>query len=99
MMRIRLILLFAVLNGIISWKYWWNYNYSEGWIAVVGKSEDPEPNHILVFHKHLKLIDEDLYKVIGTDNGLVNKEIAFPIHGALYEYNHFEHRFELVFKQ
>ncbi len=69
-----MILLLLVFKGIISFKYWWNYDYDLHWIVVMGENvDDSEQSHVLYYHKQLKLVGEDLYIVQGTNNWLVGK--------------------------
>ena len=92
-----MILLLLVFKGIISFKYWWNYDYDLHWIVVMGENvDDSEQSHVLYYHKQLKLVGEDLYIVQGTNNWLVGKFIKDPISRSVYVYNHLNYNFDLI---
>ena len=94
----RLQVLWLMLINVISISYWWNYDYSLKWITVT----DPyclnaEETFVLIFNFNMKLVAEDTYKLIGTNNRLVNKEIYMPVHGGVYHYNDINDKFELLY--
>jgi hypothetical protein len=87
-----------MVNGSISVKYWLSYDYTDRWIFVTPMSVDEMNNmYMLEFNKQLKLVGEDVYKVVGTNNSLVNKEIVKPIHNAVYSYDRYSCAFMLIF--
>ncbi len=74
------------LSGTISFKYFWNYDYSFRWILVTSEVMYPGVCETLIFNEHLKLIGEDMYKVIDCGSRFTNKEIKKPMHDIMYEY-------------
>lgn len=98
MMLIGLVfkMLIMHINGDISFKYLWNYDFSQRSITILGEITDPDICTVLRFHKELILIGEDLYKIIGTDDKHVNKLISNPMNGCLYSYSGLEGKFHLL---
>ena len=98
MLKIKFRLLILFFTGVISFKYFWNYDYSLRWVAIANKITNPNAYTILVFGAQLILIGEDIYKVIDTDNEYAGKIIHNPESKAYYWYNSFDNQFELLLK-
>lgn len=75
-----------------------NYEYSkEEFILVLLPSVDVKKHQVkLIFNKHLIPMGGNHYKIIGTDNILVNKMITNPKHKHVYEYDNIFYVFKYV---
>ncbi len=95
----KLKLLWLVITGIISFKYWWNYTNAKSVIYIQPdtiKGSDQLPVVILHFGREMRLIGEDHYIVKDVDAVYVNKELKTPIISALYRYNPLTYTFDLL---
>lgn len=82
----KFILLF--IQRKISLKYILKYDYSkERYIEIMANRIEEVPQRKLFFNKDLQLVGPDCYKVVNTDDVLVNKEIKNPKHKGVYRYN------------
>ncbi len=79
-------LLMLFFSGTVSFKYFWNYDYSLRWISITHSIILPGVYETLVFNEHLKLIGENIYKVVDNNSKFVNKEIKNPKNEAMYTY-------------
>ena len=97
-MLLRLVfkMLIMCIEGYISFKYLWNYDFSQRSITLLGEITDPDICIVLEFHKELILVSEDLYKIVKTDDKHVNKFINKPMDGCLYSYSRLEGKFHLL---
>lgn len=92
----RLKLLLLVWNNVISFEYWWNYDYSDRCIFVMNDIDSEDIASKLDFGKELQLIGEDLYIIKGIEAPYLNKEIKSPHSNATYTFNALTDSLDLI---